>query len=322
MPRPLTIKVMSTERLDRSSSPASPESDDEPEAAAEPPEKAAAEEKLEVYLFDRVLRQSITDKFSRQFKEDVAGREPAERRRAVLAFKASYLKHQLALAEVVTKTQKIVNENPDATAGELMKEITTPTLEESERRQLVDLAQDYEKQTQDLKGLIRQFVPDRVYGKQWIGPSHPRYQQELEKSRQPYGTSIPVRGEEITDPHSRQAARKAEAKAALFKYLTDGKAPRGKFSAKRRGNSLIVYAGDRDFAELYAGGNEGEMRDSLIKQAGRATAFHRAEKRRHPTAGREITFRTVIIRREYKPTSDYYYLSQLHPDITGARRRA
>lgn len=294
---------MSIEHVSGSLLEAPPEGANDPESteSVEPqPEKI---KEFEVNLVGRVLREEIARKFAGRFEQDVKQSPKDKRGEALIDFKAAYLKHQLNLADAITRTQKLMLENPDLTARELETQVDWSMLEGDERAQVLDIARQYERQAIDLKSLVRGFWPEKVYA------------ERREWRRGDDGTEgwAIIRGEEIVNPEKARLARKRKAKQELFRYLTGEKLEMNKnFSLKRRGNNLICYAEPGDFADLFAGNATGEERQSLIKQSWGAAGFHRVEKRKHPVDGRDVIFHTIAISRGF---GDYWGdVIHYHPD--------
>lgn len=154
------LKIMPIEHASGSLLEAPPESEDESKSVENTEPQLEKTKEIEVHLIDHVLREQISRKLSGKFEQSVKKTPPDMRGEALLDFKASYLKQQMSLANAVTETKKIIHQNPDITADDLVAQINVSTLENEERAQLREAARVYEQQAKDLKTLIRDSLPD------------------------------------------------------------------------------------------------------------------------------------------------------------------
>lgn len=222
-------------------------------------EDKVKEKQFEVYLVDRVLRETIAQEFGGQFREQVQEMPKEKRPEALLNFKVDYLKHQLNLTDVIVATQDFVKERRDFTVPEFEQQVDLKKLSSAEKAQALVAVQSYENQSRDLKDLVHSFF--------------------------------------LRDQHGEGQDRIREAKKAAFAYLTGfERGLWGQTKLKRIGNNLIWRAHPADFAELYAGSTEGDVRRSMKDASDAAVGFHRVERRKHPTDDREITFHTIAIK--------------------------
>lgn len=138
---------MSLERAAGNLVPQEPEEKEKTESGPTAPEST----EFEVFITDRLLREEISRKLSRKFQEEVLGRGKDQRPEALVDFKASYIKHQLDLAEIITRTQDFFNNDPDGSITDLERKVNLATLPSNESEPILNVLQNYEEQSQDLK---------------------------------------------------------------------------------------------------------------------------------------------------------------------------